>query len=389
MSGEKSPARRALIIGGGIGGLAAAIALRDIGWDVKVFERAGAQREVGAGISIWANGMRALDRLGLADAIRATHPPIASGGVYTWRGKPILTESAEALEQRVGEVSVVLHRADLLALLSQAAGAAQVHLGSACVQVRQDVTGVTATFADGTEATGDVLIGADGIRSVVRASLFGDGEPCYAGYTAYRAVTPFDGALSMPGEYWGPGARFGIAPLDDGRVYWFATRNAPSGEHLPPAEVHALLRERFAGWAAPIPDLLAATDAAAILQHDITDRPPLARWSQGRVTLLGDAAHPMTPNLGQGACQALEDAVALADVLRDQADISTALHQYEQTRIPRTSQITRQARQIGQIGQWNNPLACRLRDTLLRIVVAPRQAAAVDAIVGYRVGVQS
>lgn len=385
MALEQTGARRALVIGGGIGGLATGIALRRQGWAVTVFERTPELCEVGAGLGIWANAVHALGRLGVADQIRAMRPPAPSGGVYDWRGRPIMSESSVALERRVGEISVVLHRAELLELLYQALGPEHVRLGMPCAFVSQDETGVTATFDDGSRTDGDLLVGADGIRSAVRAQLVGDGEPVYAGYTAYRGVANFDPARIEAGEYWGPGRRFGMAPMAGGRVYWWATRNAHAGERLAPADAHNLLSASFAGWADPILALIAATDPTAVLQNDIADRPPLRRWTAGRVTLLGDAAHPTTPNLGQGACLALEDAVALADALAAHDDIPTALRHYEQLRIPRTSRVVLQSRRLGQIGQWSNPLARGVRDAVLRGIFAPHQAAAIDPIVGYKI----
>jgi 2-polyprenyl-6-methoxyphenol hydroxylase-like FAD-dependent oxidoreductase len=380
-----TPARRALVIGGGIGGLAAAIALQRIGWQVAVYERAPELREVGAGLSLWANAVRALDKLGIAAPIRALRPPAPSGGIYTWRGDPLISQSISELERRVGEISVVVHRAELLAVLQQALNADTTHLDATCVGIRQDELGVVAQFADGTTARGDLLIGADGLRSVVRAQLFGAAAPRYAGYTSWRGIATSDTAQLPFGEYWGRGARFGIAPLSGGRVYWFATHNVSPGQHGTPQEERALLDDIFGSWCAPIPALLAATPDAAILRHDIADRDPLAHWSVGRVTLLGDAAHPMTPNLGQGACQALEDAVALGESLRAHDDIVLALGAYEQRRVARANAIVRQSRRIGQIGQWSNPLACRLREALLRSVAATLQARSVDQVIGYAV----
>lgn len=193
----------AIIIGGGIGGLASAIALGRIGWTVSIFEQASELREVGAGLAIWANAVRALEKLGVAAAVRALQPPMPSGGIYTWRGAPLITDESAALAQRIGEISVVLHRADLLAILRQNLPSGTLRLGQHCVRVEQNAAGVTAHFADGSEAHGDLLIGCDGIRSVVRAQLVGDGEPLYAGYTAYRSVTSFDPARVRAGEYWG------------------------------------------------------------------------------------------------------------------------------------------------------------------------------------------
>jgi 2-polyprenyl-6-methoxyphenol hydroxylase-like FAD-dependent oxidoreductase len=375
--------RHAIIIGGGIGGLASGIALHRIGWAVSIYEQAAELREVGAGLSLWANAMRALEQLGVAAAVRALQPPMPSGSIYTWRGAPLISDSSAAMAQRIGEISVMLHRADLLSILRHSLPSDTIALGKRCVRIAQDAAGVTAHFADGSQAHGDLLIGCDGIRSAVRAQFIDDSEPAYAGYTAYRAVIPFDTAQIQAGEYWGCGARFGIAPLSGGRLYWFATRNAAAGAHEAPQAMHARLLALFRGWCSPIPDIVAATDPVIILQNDIADRPSLAGWSAGRVTLLGDAAHPMTPNLGQGACQALEDAVILARCLDASTDLEVALHAYEQRRSVRTSQIVRQSRRIGQVGQWQHPLACLLRDLVTRHILAHAQDRQLDQLIGY------
>ncbi len=299
-------------------------------------------------------------------------------------GKPLLEASVEKLERQVGEISIVVHRAELLAILRSALEDHSVHLGQACTRVAQDGTGVQAHFEDGSVEHGDILIGADGIRSVVRSQLVGDGEPRYAGYTSYRAVTRFDHARIRPGEYWGRGRRFGIAPLSDGRVYWFATRNAPAGGRETSIETQAILQEAFRDWCDPIEALIAATVPESILHHDIADRMPVRRWSEGRITLLGDAAHPMTPNMGQGGCQALEDAVVLGKSLHAYAHPVVAFRAYEQQRRARTEQIVQQSRRIGQIGQWSNPWLCSIRDVLLR-AAAPVQDMAARRVIGYRV----
>lgn len=166
-------------------------------------------------------------------------------------------------------------------------------------------------------------------------------------------------------------------------MYWFATRNAQAGTHEAPEAAHARLLTIFRGWCSPLPEIIEATDPAVILQNDIADRPPLARWSIGHITLLGDAAHPMTPNLGQGACQALEDAVVLASCLDGASDLAAGLRTYEQRRRQRTSRIMRQSRRIGQVGQWQHPLACVLRDALTRHVLARLQDRQLDQLIGY------
>jgi 2-polyprenyl-6-methoxyphenol hydroxylase-like FAD-dependent oxidoreductase len=375
--------KHALIIGGGIGGLAAAIALRRAGIQATVYERADEIRAVGAGLALWANAVRALGRLGLGDAVRAIGVPEASGAVHSWRGETLIPMSSRDLEHKLGEISIVVHRAELQAILQGALDDDAVRLGARCTGFTQSRDGVTAQFADGTTASGDLLIGADGLHSAVRAQLFGARPPRYAGYTAWRAIAPFDHARLTPGETMGRGARFGMAPVGGGQAYWYATFNTPEGGRDSEGQRKPTLLELFRGWHSPIEALIEATDEAAILRNDIYDRDPLPYWSVGRVTLLGDAAHPMTPNLGQGACQALEDAVVLADVLKEGGDVVAALRAYQSRRIERTAALVRQARQVGAVGQWSNPLACRLRDALMKYVVVRVQDRQMERIAGY------
>ena len=375
--------KQALIVGGGIGGLATAIALRRAGVQATIYERVDEIRAVGAGLALWANAVRALGRLGLGDAVRAIGVPEASAAIQSWRGETLIPMSSRDLERKLGEISIVVHRADLQAILQGALDSDTVRLGARCTGFAQDQDGVTVQFADGTTARGDLLVGADGLHSAVRAQLFGATPPRYAGYTAWRGVAPFEHGRLTPGETMGRGARFGMAPVSGGRAYWYATLNTPEGGRDPEGGRKRALLETFRGWHAPIEALIEATDEVAILRNDIYDRDPLPYWSVGRVTLLGDAAHPMTPNLGQGACQALEDAVVLADALKDGNDVAAALRVYESRRIGRTAALVRQARQIGDVGQWSNPLACRLRDALMKYVVVRVQDRQMERVAGY------
>lgn len=370
---------KAIIIGGGIGGLAAAIGLRNAGVEVELFERAAEPGEVGAGLTLWANALRALEQIGAGDLLGPISTPDMQAGIRSADGT--LLAGAANPGQNAG-LAFVVHRAELHAALMGRLDPACVSFGRTFVSLEQDDAGVTAHFADGGAARADLLIGADGIRSQVRALLHGDVPPSYAGYTAWRAVVPFEPARLLPGESWGHGARFGQVPLRDGRVYWFATQSTPAGGRSPEGERAALLRI-FAGWHDPIPALIAATPEEAILRHDIYDRPPLARWGAGRVTLLGDAAHPMTPNMGQGACQAIEDAAVLVRELRQGGDLVAALRRYEARRIPRTAAVVRQSRRIGAVGQWRHPLAVRLRDRLLRAAPPDLTQRQISAVVGY------
>jgi 2-polyprenyl-6-methoxyphenol hydroxylase-like FAD-dependent oxidoreductase len=375
---------KAIVIGSGIGGLAAAIGLQRVGIDVEVYERADELREVGAGISLWANAIKALDKLGVGAAIRSISSPEIQGGIRSADGKLLMGTSSAELRERFGELNIVMHRAALLAALLDAYGAERVRLGAHCVGFEQDVESVTARFADGRHARGDLLIGADGINSVVRGQLHGQQPPTYAGYTGWRAVLEFDHTKLRPGESWGRGSRFGQIPLSNGRLYWFATKNAPAGQHSPDGE-KAELRRIFRDWHAPIPAIIEATNESAILRNDILDRPVLSQWGVGRVTLLGDAAHPMTPNLGQGACQAIEDAVVLANNLRESQDTASALRAYEAQRIPRATRIVNHSRRIGRIGQWENPLAVSLRAMIVKLTPPFIQTKQLERIIGYEV----
>lgn len=373
--------RKALLIGGGIGGLATAIALRQIGFTVEVFERVAMLREVGAGLSLWANAIKALDYLGLAPAMRALALPETAGGIRTASGDLLMQTANAQLAARFGELSVMVHRAELHDLLRQAFGQA-IRLGMDCVAITEEERGVRVRFRNGEEATGDLVIGADGLHSAVRSGLHGAQPPRYAGYTAWRGVVGFDCQRLQIGETWGKGARFGQIPMQGDRVYWFATHNTPAGQQSRDGEKAELLR-LFGAWHDPIRALIEATPETAILRNDIYDRPPLTWWGRGRITLLGDAAHPMTPNLGQGACQALEDAVVLAKQLQATAAIPAALRAYEAARIPRTTMIVNQSHRVGQVGQWASPVAVAGRNWLVKHLLARLQYQQFAPLIGY------
>jgi 2-polyprenyl-6-methoxyphenol hydroxylase-like FAD-dependent oxidoreductase len=380
---------KAIVIGAGIGGLSAAIALRKAGVETVVFERARELKEIGAGLSLMSNATRALNGLGLTpDALRGIGVPIRVAEIRTSRGEVLSRIPTWQLGEKVGAQSVAVHRADLQGALLRELGDEAVRLDAACVSFEQDSGGVRAFLADGTEERADLLVGADGLRSKIRQGLLGDGAPRYAGYTTWRAVVEPECQLVPAGEaweVWGRGVRFICAQVGRGRVYWAVSKSAQEGEHdVPTGAVKDALLELCAGWLEPVEGLIAATEKAAILQTDIYDRDPVrVRWGKGRVTLLGDAAHPMTPDLGQGACQAIEDAVALVECLKERENIEAALELYEARRTRRTAAIVRGSRRLGRIAQLQNPLACRLRDAALRALPARLEMKQLEAVIGY------
>ena len=359
------------IIGGGIGGLAAACALQRQGIQVTVFERNPELREIGAGLTLWANGVQMLRQLGLADALAAVSAPLTHFECWSWRGRRLGSMRLDTIEQRVGAPSLGIHRADLLRLLADVVSQGSVHVQAHCVGFRQEPGHVIAHFADGHEQQADLLVGADGLYSVIREQLLGQQPPRYSGYTCWRGVAFFEDQRVSQGissETWGRGRRFGMLPIGNGRVFWYATLNCPAGEQDREGERKKNLLRLFGSWRHPIGPLIEATDEGAILRNDLFDRPPVRHWGSGRVTLLGDAAHPPTPNLGQGACQALEDALVLAGCFSGQREPVAALRAYEARRAKRSASIIEQSALFGRIGQWEQPLLCSLRDRLTPLV---------------------
>ncbi|HEX2914697.1 MAG TPA: FAD-dependent monooxygenase [Chloroflexia bacterium] len=238
------------------------------------------------------------------------------------------------------------------------------------------------------EVEGELLVGADGINSVIRSQLFGASAPRYAGYRAWRGVVKYEDRRIAPGrglECWRQGNRCGIIPISQGRIYWFATRNAPDNKLTTNSDGYKaeLLRE-FQKWLWPVEEIIVGTPDEAILCNNIYDRPPLREWSKGNVTLLGDAAHPMTPNFGQGACQASEDAVQLATCLKAGQEIAASLKLYERLRVARTTAIVKQSRLMGWVGQWENPYGCRARNQVFKFTPASLQLKPLEKMIGYQ-----
>ncbi|GAA3172975.1 FAD-dependent monooxygenase [Streptomyces virens] len=377
------PQRAATVVGGGIGGLAAALALHRRGWHVEVLERAPEFTEIGAGISLWPNALHALKTLGLADTVRALGAVETGGGVRDRRGRRLSRTDNAELERRFGHPLVVLHRADLLRALAGALPADSLLPGSEVTAVHDD-GGQPVVVRRGHTSRPGLVVGADGLRSAVRRSLWPDAPgPRYAGYTAWRTVT--DPLAAPPAEgavIWGRGERFGCTALPGGRMYCFATASLPEGTPCDGSE-HAELLRRFGSWPDPVPRLLAAVPEDAVLRHDLYDLPPLPSFVRGRVALLGDAAHAMTPNLGQGACQALEDAVTLAHCLDAVPDTTAALRSYDRLRRPRTRAVARRSARLGTIGQLSWPPAVLLRDTAARLTPVRMTLRSMTPVLGW------
>jgi 2-polyprenyl-6-methoxyphenol hydroxylase-like FAD-dependent oxidoreductase len=378
---------KALIVGAGIGGLSVALALRRAGLAVEVYERTAALREAGAGLGLWPNAIHALRQLDLADALLARFPPIERTEARNHRGALLVATEARVYEERFGNPFIGVHRADLQALLVGALGAGAIHLGRAAVGFGQDDAGVTLRLADGGAVRGDLLVGADGVRSSVRQQLLPGAAPRYWGATSWRGVAGLgtDGFPAATTQVsLGPGAEFGILRLDPGRVYWYGTTRAPEGEPDPPGGARREVLRRFGDWHATVRRVVEATDDAAVFRTDIHDLEPLPVWGRGRVTLLGDAAHAMTPHLGQGACQAIEDAVVLGRCLDGAGEPAAGLRAYEAHRRPRTARLQARSRQMGTLLRGDRALSRWVRDALMRRLPASMQIGQLGWVLGYR-----
>ncbi len=360
---------RVLVIGGGIGGLTAAVALRAGGVPVEVFEHQPELRELGTGVGIQRVAAQALSMLGLRDELRKiSGPGFEALRLLSWRDGHTM-----AAVPWHGEV-VAVHRGELLELLVRAVGDLSiVHCGMECVGFRQDATGVTALFADGHEERGAALVGADGLHSVIRSKTIGDGGPRYSGATVWRALPEYEHKAlgrNFAQQVYGPASIFGMFPVDE-RLFWWGSQIRPEGAVDPPIGRKQDLLNTFHGWPAEVQQVIEATPKEQLFRQDLYDRKPLERWRDGRVTLLGDAAHPTTPTLGQGAGMAIEDGVVLGRELSAVGPLSTpgavqaAFDSYERKRIPRTTQIVNRSAKLAKLSHMKHPVGLFMRERVL------------------------
>ena len=357
------------IIGGGIGGISAAVALRHCGIKAVVYERAGKLREFGAGMMLWANASRVLNELGLLNKVIAVSGQTNNFYVRKSSGEILLKIATGDFDVP----SVCVPRADLLSILVSVIPPEQIKTGHEFNHLTQTADKVRVEFTNGAAAEHDILIGADGVYSRIRKEIFGFRQPIYRGYMVWRGIGYYAGSEMPPdssSETWGKGRRFGILNTGNKSLTWYATANIPADHRDSGSGRKAELLEMFAGWHLPINELINSTPDEIIMKNGALDHTSTRNWVVGRIALLGDAAHACTPNLGQGGGMAIEDALVLAKCLQTETSVGTALHLYEKRRISRTRHIQQRARMIGKIGQWENSVFVAGREIAANLLPA-------------------
>jgi 2-polyprenyl-6-methoxyphenol hydroxylase-like FAD-dependent oxidoreductase len=362
--------KHAAIIGGGIGGLTTAIALRKIGFEVNVYERATGLKEVGSGMSLWPNAVRSLQQIDPEILARLT---VAGRSLRRMLMKDEHGDCIKTLPLPSGDCSgMAIHRAELQSALARSIPAHSIHLSHTFAHLEQRPNSVTLHFKNGASAEADLVVACDGIHSAVRQSLGLKTKLSNRSYTVWRGITNLDPAtdaiqlgLEHDGDFsesYGHGTRFGILRLGPGRIHWYATAN---NSLLPPdLSNRDALQKLFSGWHSPVPELIANAESA--FSTKVQDRLSTLPWVVGRVALLGDAAHPISPNFGQGACLAIEDAVVLAACLQDHANLPRALRRYEHSRYPRCLEILFMSREAGRLAQFQNRALVHLRKYFIK-----------------------
>lgn len=353
------------ILGGGIAGLATAITLQQIGIRAVVYEAAPSMKPVGAGITLAYNALKALKHIGIYNKV------IAAGSVF--QRMDILDEQGAVINrmdtsQIEGAKNLAIHRADLHRILMDQLDPAMVVTDKRTADIREDPGGYEVKFEDSSRIKSKNLIVAEGIHSVIRSKVLPEAQLRYAGYTCWRGITDHNPGIREPSETWGSNGRFGMVPVGDNRVYWFACKNAPANSRKMSTYGTEVLYRLFKDYHAPIGELIHSTPSDQIIWNDIFDLKPIDRFAFGNLILIGDAAHATTPNMGQGACQAIEDAVVLAESLHQNSMAKKAFRCFEKKRKVRTQTIVKQSWTMGKIAQWEHFLLRSFRDFIFQLL---------------------
>lgn len=357
-----------LILGGGIAGLTTAIALQRKHIDFMVFEAVPEITAVGSGISLAGNAMQALEKLSVADDVKAHGHLITSMIIQDEKGNYLSALDTRKFIEEHGMYNVAIHRGDLHKVLLKNIPTEKILTGKKAVRIQEKADGVVVMFADGSEQQGAAVIVAEGIHSAIRKQLLPDSQPRYSGYTCWRGVTENQWGITQQAiETWGPAGRLGYVPIGNNNVYWFACKNAPQLDERMKNFTISDLVKNFNGYAHPIPEIISSTPPENLIWSDISDLKPISRFAFNRVLLIGDAAHATTPNLGQGACLGIEDALLVAEELSQQNDPVVAFKSFELKRLDRAHFIVNTSYRLGKIAQVENKILAGIRNFLVKL----------------------
>lgn len=363
---------KATIIGGGIAGLTTAVGLEKLGLDYQLYESADAFKPVGAGIILSPNALYIFDRLGLLNQLKALGHPLPRFDITDATGRILQKNRTDFALHGKRYEAIGIHRADLHQALLSHIDASKVHLAHSLSTI--DNQSGHLIFKNGKTVKPDLLMGCDGIHSAVRNALWPRTNLRYSGQTCWRGIADIDLAqvrMTNPAEMWGNGNRFGFVPIGPNKVYWYATAVEPAGQKdQSMSETKQKLSTQFRSFLPGVNEIIQATEQ--IMRHDLLDLKPLQNWSMGNAVLIGDAAHAMTPNLGQGAAQSIEDAWAIVNLLKQHGQHQIALAEFAKVRKEKVTSVGTLSWRIGQATNFQNRLICQLRNSLMRL--APESA---------------
>jgi 2-polyprenyl-6-methoxyphenol hydroxylase-like FAD-dependent oxidoreductase len=352
-----------LIVGGGIAGLTAAIALKKKGFQVLVVEGTSTIKPVGAGLSLAANAMKGLKHIGIANEVIKEGRKLTSFSLYTASGKLLKKGDTDPENSKHGISNFTIHRADLHRVLLSFLNQEEVILGKRSHSITKTENGYAISFEDGSIINCEHLIIAEGINSPLRKYFNEKAKLRFAGYTCWRGIANVEKLnLEETSETWGKEGRFGIVPLAHDLVYWFACKNTSEPSSIYKNFTLKDIQENFKGFHSNVQQVLAHTKEEDVIWSDISDLAPIDKYAFDNAVLIGDAAHATTPNLGQGACMAIEDAAILAECIHRNPDFNKAILEFEKLRIKRTHSIVEKSWKLGKIAQWENPIAMQLRN---------------------------
>ncbi len=376
-----------IILGGGIGGLTTAIALKNSGINCEVYEAAEKFSPVGAGLSIAINAWKALEYLEIDKAVAQKGYKYDFGKMLSTKGKTLQLIEMSKMREKFSSNAVTIHRHDLHEILATTIGTTPVYFNKRCEKIEQSGNQVHLYFSDGTTTTTDYLIAADGIHSAVRTHLLPDSKERYSGQTCWRGICNTEIAdldYSVLSETWGLGKRIGIVPLSKKTVYWFAVVDAKKPENHWAKKTPEELADMFKDFHKPVSEIIRNTSTDSIFWNNLNDLKPIKKFAFGNILLLGDAAHATTPNLGQGACMAIEDAAVLGSILKKEKDLTKAFVQFEKERIERTTKITTTSYQLGKIAQTSNPILAGLRNLIFPLLPESSSARFFEFLFGIK-----